>query len=98
MPGEQDNVRRLPDNKMMPSDIEGRTRPPESDEMRATMPKPASVVVQFPHVAALDADSDGDAEGDSKEFEGGLVAGPKHIGARRGIDRVRANDQLQQQG
>lgn len=70
-----DNVLRLPENRMMGPEIEGRTRPQESDEQRATMPKPASVAVA---VRAEDADQQ-----ETVEFVGGMVGGPQHVGMRR---------------
>jgi hypothetical protein len=60
------NVLKLPTNRIMQP---GRTRPPESDEMRSRMPKP---------VASLDDDEDGE-----EVPEGRLARGPGHIGMRR---------------
>lgn len=65
----------LPTNKAMPPALEGRTRPPESDEQRARMPKPASVKV----VTGVDVNG----EPVEEEYDRGLVAGPRHIGSRR---------------
>ena len=67
----------LPTNHAIPSAIPGRTRPPESDEMRATMPKPATRVK---------TGSDASGQDTYADFDRGLVAGPRHIGMRRALD------------
>lgn len=65
----------LPTNQFAPPP-QGRTRPPESDEQRANMPKPASVVIPLTnHVTG---------KVENVTFEGdSLVAGPSHIGMSR---------------
>lgn len=70
----------LPTNKAMPSSVQGRSRPPESDEQRAKMPKPASIKVLTGRYDAM-------GEPEEAEYDRGLVAGPRHIGHRRaGLD------------
>ena len=65
----------LPTNRAMPSGILG-TRPPESDEQRQNMPKPASVTVK-------NGEYDVNGMPVTHDYDRGLVAGPRHIGARR---------------
>jgi hypothetical protein len=64
------NVIPLPLNKAVPPAIEGRTRPPESDEQRAGMPRPAALAQQV------------DEEG-NLVVEPAIKVGPSHIGLRR---------------
>lgn len=47
----------------------GRTRPPESDEMRAGMPRAATIEIEV--------------DGETREVESVLFSGPRHIGMRR---------------
>ena len=70
----------LPTNRAMPTDVPGRTRPPESDEQRANMPRPAVKVSTT--VRAVDGET-GEVVDKKMEFEGGLIAGPRHVGSRR---------------
>ena len=86
------NVVPLTRNKALQPPPEGRTRPPESDEARASMPKPASKVELLVRTAAV-LDEAGEVKEAAKEswqevdLEGekmGLLAnGPRHIGSRR---------------
>lgn len=95
IPAGPSNVVRLPTNQVQQ---EGRTRQPESDEMRAGMPKPASLLAsdeQGLYVEALTPatyDDDGKQTAAAKwertaiEDDGSearLLTGPKHIGLRR---------------
>ncbi len=69
----------LPVNQAIPAGIPGqRSRPPESDEQRANMPKPASVRV------ATGTDAAG--RDTFEEYDRGLLAGPRHIGMRRTLN------------
>lgn len=83
------NVIPLPQNRFVPQH-----RPPESDEMRAGMPRPASKVAglipQAPILKnALDEDlysPETDEDGNPvpmRAKEGGIVQGPRHVGMRR---------------
>lgn len=83
----------IPLNQLVP----GRTRPPESDEQRNGMPRPAAKIASRNTAAEhlpepqpiIDPNkADGshvtDPEtGEVVKFEGGLIFGPKHIGLRR---------------
>lgn len=85
----------LPQNRLIQ-----RSRPPESDEMRAGMPKPASKVAEHlpePPILKNAFDDDIyqpglDEQGQPVPYrakEGGIVQGPRHIGMRRwaGVSR-----------
>jgi hypothetical protein len=88
-PGGQGTVIPLPTNRALPPNLRGqRHRPPESDQQRANMPKPASVHVRVGQ-DATGADT-------YEDFEGGLVAGPRHIGMRQTLDPdVPLDEQMQ---
>lgn len=65
------NVIPMPTNQVLDPEIEGRSRPEESDEMRAHMPT-AQVKI-----------SRADGAEEVKEFDRGLITGPRHIGLSR---------------
>jgi hypothetical protein len=88
MPAEEgSNVVPLPTNRML-----DRTRPPESDEMRASMPKPAYRLRTVAEKTVMDGDEkrivleESWSEVDelpTPEGPNRLLSGPRHIGMRR---------------
>lgn len=88
-------VDRLPTNRIMDS-----TRPEESDEMRASMPKPAYLVRKV----AITIDEEGIETEESEwehldeiehpEGDRRLISGPRHIGMRRFVNVEEAERRL----
>ena len=83
-PGAPSNVIPLPTNYMLG---ENPTRPAESDEMRARMPKPAALLDEN-REAMYGTDPDGNPV-PLMATPGGIVTGPRHVGMRRyaGLDK-----------
>ena len=83
-PGAPSNVIPLPTNYMLG---ENPTRPSESDEMRARMPKPAALLDEN-REAMYGTDPDGNPV-PLMATPGGIVTGPRHVGMRRyaGLDK-----------